>query len=299
MRCRGEATATVCKPNITVFDVRGDGTLKHVSGSTVDFPLGLSPTQVLASPDGKFVFADNFAIPGTTPAQGNTLDAFKLTGQGKLELVSGGVATANVAAPTLIGISVNPKQRIVYGGLVAGSQIAVFTYDKKGALTFVRAVADQGAGPCWTAVSADGKYLYAVNTGSVSVAVYSLKNPLNPVQIQDFALKLPTPPAGQTKAPVGAFEFSLDPSGDVLDVLTTQSTDAALSVSRRGERAAFAVGCFGWDVERAGKCGDVFDDAGAGDGADSGRRDRGERALNIDGHNDHDDDHCHRRNWWN
>ena len=227
---RGDAlqgAAATAAANITVFDVRFDGSLRHVSNSTVNFPIGLSPSQVQASPDGRFVFADNFAIPGTTPPHANELNSFRVTARGTLELVTGGVATANVAAPTLLGIATHPTRPIIYGGLVAGKQIAVFTYDRNGALTFVKAVDDQGAGPCWTTVSADGKFLYVVNTGTVSVGVYSLADPLNPVQIQEFALQQPAPPPDATKAPLGAFEFALDPSGKVLDVLT-QSTSATL-----------------------------------------------------------------------
>ena len=220
------ATATV-GANLTVFEVNKDGSLRHVDNSSVSFPVGLSPSQVEASPDGKFVFSDNFAIPGTTPPLANTLESFRITGNGQLKAVQGGLATANVAAPTLLGITLNPTEPIIYGGLVAGGQIAVFSYDKNGALSFVKAVGDQGAGPCWTTVSADGKYLYAVNTGSVAVAVYSLADPLNPVQIQEFSLQQPAPPAGATKVPDGAFEFALDPSGHVLDVIT-ESTAAGL-----------------------------------------------------------------------
>jgi DNA-binding beta-propeller fold protein YncE len=88
-------------------------------------------------------------------------------------------------------------------------------------------VGDHGAGPCWATVSDDGKFLYIANTGTVSVGVYSLADPLNPVQIQEFALQQPTPPPGAANAPVGAFEFALDPSGNVLDVIT-QSTSPTL-----------------------------------------------------------------------
>jgi 6-phosphogluconolactonase (cycloisomerase 2 family) len=220
------ATATVAA-NITVFKVRDDGSLKHIDNSTVNFPIGLSPSQVEVSRDGKFVFSDNFAIPGTSPAMANTLEAFRITNKGQLESVAGGLVTADVASPTLLGLATHPTQRIIYAGLVASNQIAVFTYDKHGALTFVTAVNDLGGGPCWTTVSDDGKFLYEANTGTVSVAVYSLADPLHPVQIQEFALQQPAPPPGATKAPLGAFEFSLDPSGHVLDVLT-QSTAANL-----------------------------------------------------------------------
>jgi 6-phosphogluconolactonase (cycloisomerase 2 family) len=220
------ATATTAA-NITVFNVRQDGSLKHVNNSTVNFPIGLSPSQVEVSTDGKFVFADNFAIPGTTPPLANTLESFRITNKGQLESVPGGLATADVAAPTLLGIATHPSKPIIYGGLVAGAQVAVFTYDKKGALTFVRAVGDLGGGPCWSTVSSNGKFLYIANTGTNSVAVYSLKDPLNPVQIQEFSIQLPAPPAGAAKPPVGTFEFALDPSGKVLNVLT-QSTAAGL-----------------------------------------------------------------------
>jgi DNA-binding beta-propeller fold protein YncE len=176
---------------------------------------------------------------------------------------------------------------------VGGNQIAVFTYDKKGALTFVKAVADQGAGPCWTAVSADGKYLYAVNTGSVSVGVYSLKDPLNPVQIQDFALKLPAPPAGQAKAPVGAFEFSLDPSGDVLDVLT-QSTDAALSFPQGNALHSLLVASDG-TLSEPGDATTFSTTLVPGTARIQGVA---IVATRLHDHNDHGDDHGRRRHWW-
>ena len=79
---RGDAlqahTATVAG-NYTGFNVNEDGSLSPIAGSTVTLPLGLSPAQTLISPDGKFVFGDNFALPtNPTPPLGNTIDPFRI-----------------------------------------------------------------------------------------------------------------------------------------------------------------------------------------------------------------------------
>jgi len=202
--------------NYTGFNVSDDGVLTPIPNSTVTLPLGLSPSQTLISSDRRFVFGDNFAIPGTTPPLGNTIDPFQIAANGTLQAAPDGPVGPST---TLLGLAAHPTQRIIYGGLTAASRIGVFSYDANGSVTFVRAVSDQGAGPCWVAVSPDGKYLYAANTGSNSVEVYSLANPLNPQQIQDFKLAIPQPPAGATKAPVGTFELAVDPSGRSVDVI--------------------------------------------------------------------------------
>ena len=220
-----QAAAATIAPNYTGFNVNHNGSLTPIPNSTVTLPLGLSPSQTLISPDGKFVFGDNFAIPtNPTPALGDTVDPFQIAADGTLVAAPGGPLGPSPATAVL-GLATNPTQRIIYADLVGASEVGVFTYDASGKLSFVRAVPDQGAGPCWAVVSADGKYLYVSNTGSVSVGVYSLADPLNPVEIQDFKLSLPQPPAGTTKAPVASFELALDPSGKSLDVIT-QTTAA-------------------------------------------------------------------------
>jgi 6-phosphogluconolactonase (cycloisomerase 2 family) len=244
---RGDAlqghTATIA-PNYTGFHVNENGSLTPIANSTVTLPVGLSPAQTLISRDGKFVFGDNFAIPGTTPPLGNTIDPFQIAVDGSLQAAPGGPVGPAVAAPTLLGLAAHPTQRIIYGGLTGGAQIAVFTYDANGSVTFVRAVADKGAGPCWVVVSADGKYLYAANTGSNSVEVYSLADPLNPVQVQDFKVSLPPAPAGATKAPANIFELGLDPSGQSLEVIM-QSTAANLDFPQGNEVHSLTIAADG------------------------------------------------------
>lgn len=169
---RGDAlqgqTATIA-PNYTAFRVHEDGALSPIAGSTVTLPVGLSPAQALISRDGRFLFGDNFAIPGTPPPLGQTIDPFSIQKDGTLEQSPGGPVTAPLTPNVLLGLATHPTQRIIYGGLTGTPGIAVFSYGADGSVKFVTSVPDSGAGPCWITVSANGKYLYASNTGSDSI----------------------------------------------------------------------------------------------------------------------------------
>jgi DNA-binding beta-propeller fold protein YncE len=66
------------------------------------------------------------------------------------------------------------------------------------------------------AVSPDGKFLYTGDTGSDSVGVYSLADPLHPVQLQELFLGGPLTPPGSptgTARETTAFQVAVDPSG--------------------------------------------------------------------------------------
>ncbi len=77
-------------------------------------------------------------------------------------------------------------------------------------------------------MSANGQYLYTVDTGTNSVGVFSLANPLAPVQIQEFVLGGPQNLSGNTSAAreTTDFEFALDPSGNTLYVIDHQTAAA-------------------------------------------------------------------------
>src|SRR5262249_19877452 len=175
-------------PNITVFTIGADGSLIPIPNSTIAFPVDTSPSQNLISRDGRFLFADIFAVPGSTAAQGNTFAPFQIQGDGTLKLAPGGNVGAPVSPSLLLGAAVHPNLTIIYAGLTAANQIGVFTYDETGKLSFLGAAPDQGLAACWVAVSADGRSLYEASTGSNTVGVFSLADPLHPVEIQSFAL---------------------------------------------------------------------------------------------------------------
>jgi hypothetical protein len=208
-------------PNITGFTIESDGSLTPVPGAVVTFPVDTVPSQNLIAASGRLLFADIFAVPGSTAAEGNTLAPFQIEADGTLQAAPGGPVGAPATPPLLLGSVVNPNQNIIYSGLTGAREVAVFTFDATGKLTFVTAVPDQGAGPCWADVSKDGKFLYIGNTGTNSIGVFSLADPLNPIQIQEFKLGGPLAPPGSPPGTLetNSFQIALDPSGRSLYVI--------------------------------------------------------------------------------
>ena len=124
---------------------------------------------------------------------GGLLQSFRVANDGTLkqnppQALPDSVFTGLTGAHLPLGMRTHPSQQILYVDITPISQVAVYSYDEKGVLSFVRTVADSGAAPCWAVVNHSGTRLYATNTGDNSIAVYDLKDPLNPVQIQHFVM---------------------------------------------------------------------------------------------------------------
>jgi len=224
-----QGQAGTIAPTITVFNIRQNGVLTQDLAATTTLPVGLSPSQVLISSTSRLAFLDTF----TPPPLNNVTDAnevlpFQIAADGALIPVSSGGVGAPVTPPLLLGLAQNPTENIIYAGLTGANQVGVFTFDGAGNLKLVGTVPVEGSGPCWTLVSANGKFLYTVDTGTNSVGVFSLADPLHPVQIQEFVLGGPQNSTGDPTAAreTTDFEFALDPSGKTLYVIDHQ-TDAA------------------------------------------------------------------------
>jgi 6-phosphogluconolactonase (cycloisomerase 2 family) len=220
---RGDVTANqdgTVAPNYTGFSINDDGSLTPIAGSTVTLPVGTSPAQALVSRTGRFLFADIFGIPGNPAPQSNTIAPLVIRPDGSLELATGGNISAPVDPPLLLGTASHPTLNILYAGLTGANEIGVFTYNETGRLEFVTAVPDLGAAACWCVVSVDGQYLYVATTGTDSIGVFSLADPLHPVQIEELALRHGLGDGQQT----ADFQIALDPSGQSLYVVN-QSTN--------------------------------------------------------------------------
>ena len=150
------------------------------------------------------------------------MSTFRIGADGRLTAAPGGPASEGVNAPILLGAAANPNYNIVYTGFTSAGQIGVFTYDETGRTNFVGTSTGTGAAPCWCTISADGSLLYVADTGSDSVSVFSLADPLHPVQLQELALGGPRGTPGGPRTAV--FEIAIDPTGKFLFAVT-QSTD--------------------------------------------------------------------------
>lgn len=228
-----EPAGPAIAPNITIYKVLRTGRLRLVQENAVSFSAaqGSAPSQVLASPDGRTLFADRlFIAPDPPPGEDNQLDAFTIDPvQGTLTRVGAPAGPNNLpplSSPAIEGLATHPKQRIVYGGLPLSNGISTFTYDNAGALTYVGSQPNSGVETCWLLVDREGDYLYTSNSQSNTVTVYSLEDPLVPRQIQVLVLDPPRLAPGQANGRFASLphQFALDPTGERLYVVNQQST---------------------------------------------------------------------------
>src|ERR1700752_1384741 len=176
-------------PNYTTFSVSRNGALTPIPGSTVSVAYGSSPSQALIASRGSVVFGADFL--------GGLLQSFHLEGNGRLsqnppQAVPDSVFTGQTAPHGPLGMRTHPNLAILYVDITLINEVAVYTYNGRGNLSFVRAVADSGAAPCWAVVNRAGTRLYATNTGDNSIEVYDLTDPFNPVDIQHFVMDATT-----------------------------------------------------------------------------------------------------------
>jgi 6-phosphogluconolactonase (cycloisomerase 2 family) len=243
--------------NYTVFRVSSTGHLSAVPHSTVavlnppdtgaggvPIPIppflatGPTPTSMVASADGRFMFG--------TELFGNRIDVMSVQQNGRLTQVASvtppvldppppawigfvlpsvipGVVTPNLNLP--LNAATHPSKSILYVNEVAYTQIGVYTWDKNGALTYVRGALNAGPGlpvpgfaPCWNIISPNAKFMYVMNGLTNSVTTFSLADPLNPAPIQHLGLTGGAGGIRIVESSDGKFVYGLShPMGPVLD----------------------------------------------------------------------------------
>ena len=184
-------------PNYTGFTIETNGRLTPIPGSTVPVVAGGSPSQVLASNDGRLLFGADFLAPLAQPGIGS-LRSFRINADGTLTQPATSplalpAGPAN-APPLPLGLYTHPTQNILYVGFVTRKQLGVYNFDaQSGALSFLRAVPNSGLEICWIRTTASGTRLYTVNNITNSVSFYDNSAPTQPVEMQHFVLKDPGP----------------------------------------------------------------------------------------------------------
>lgn len=231
------------RPNYTVLRVDQKGRLTPLPDSTVRLNRGDTPTQGVLSPDGRFLFGNNFfarpyegALAPFLPARSSELESFRIRNDGRLERVAGfpqalPVEEAMFVKPEArysLGLQVHPTRRILYVGFLLGFKLGVYTYNNAGVLQFVRAAPLSDQGICWIVINKDRTRLYASNAITNSISVLNIENPLRPFQIQSLSLKLeddaPTGPFPPVAFAATAFQIALSPDSDTLYVKTQDTT---------------------------------------------------------------------------
>lgn len=223
-------------PNITTLRINNDGILSPVAGGTVELPAGVQPTQAMVSPDGKHLFNINLfefpfppppGFPPFAPPYASRLVSYNINPNGTLTEADS--ETAPTPPPYILGMDVHPTEKILYAGYVLGAAMGTYTYNDAGQLTYVgsSSIGTDDFGICWIEVSSDGKYAYSSNSTTDTISVFSLADPLHPVEIQSVLLNGPRGSVPQP-APVlfgtTPFQLELDPENDFLYVVNHETT---------------------------------------------------------------------------
>ena len=165
------ANAGPADSNYAGFRLASSGSLTPVPGSTVALPAAAQPGDVLFNGTGTKLIGTRV---GTSQ-----IDSFTVGLSGRLTAAPGSPFTAQGLGPFGSQFRpTNPGQLFVsnaHNGTGLGT-VSAFTDSRTGVLTPVGSspVPDQQTAPCWVTISPDGRYLFAVNTGSGTISRYSI-----------------------------------------------------------------------------------------------------------------------------
>jgi 6-phosphogluconolactonase (cycloisomerase 2 family) len=141
-----------------------------------------------------------------------------------------GAAAGKPHHPFGVGILPSAAQRIVYVSYPLAQQLAVYSFDTLGQLTFLRAVPNAGKAACWIAINNAGTRLYTSNAISGDISVFDIgTDATNPRQIQTLSI---TAIAGSANVNGNPWHLSLDPANQFLYVLTPR--DLAITPAGQG-----------------------------------------------------------------
>jgi 6-phosphogluconolactonase len=214
--------------NYTGFRLREGGALVPLAGSTVPLPDGSQPGDVLFNPTGSNLVG---ARVGTS-----LIDSFSVGRNGRLTPAAGSPSLAQGPGPFGSEFRpTNPVQLFVsnaHGGAGNGT-VSAFTVSRDGTLTSIGSspFADLQTAPCWVEISHDGRYLFAVNTGSSSISTYAI-TPRGALDLLESA------PLNGGSA-LGAEDARLAPDGRSLWVVDTKADEVSGLSVRGGKRVEF------------------------------------------------------------
>jgi 6-phosphogluconolactonase (cycloisomerase 2 family) len=205
--------------NYTGFTFNAGGHLRPLAGSTVSLPDSAQPGDVLFNPTGT-------TLVGTRVGT-SQIDSFIVGTGGLLTAAASSPAPAQAFGPFGSEFRpTDPSQLYVTNAHQGPSLGSVSAFSVAGDATLSSIGSspfkNTQSGTCWIEISHDGRFLFAVNTGSGSISRYSIE--------ADGSLTLlgNTPLAGTG---VGAVDARLSPDGATLFV----------DESAAGAVAAFAV----------------------------------------------------------
>ena len=162
--------------NYTGFTLADDGRLTPLSGSTVPLPPTALPGDILFNGTGKNLIGIEV---GTTDPSTFLIDSFLVGADGRLTPASGSPFPAEAAGPFGSEFSPTAPHHLyvsnAHGGAGNGS-VSAFSVNPNAKVKSIGGspYANGETAPCWVEISHDGRYLFAVNTGSTTISSYRI-----------------------------------------------------------------------------------------------------------------------------
>ncbi|HUA07416.1 MAG TPA: beta-propeller fold lactonase family protein [Solirubrobacteraceae bacterium] len=157
--------------NYTGFILSASGRLYPIPGSTVTLPAGSGPGEIVLN-------GDNTKLAGMR-VNTSLIDSFTVDRSGRPHAAPGSPYAAQGLGPFGSQFRpTNPNQLFVdnaHNGTGLGT-VSAFTDLPNGALSPIGGspFADLQTAPCWQVISPDGRYLYALDTGSAEISTYAI-----------------------------------------------------------------------------------------------------------------------------
>jgi 6-phosphogluconolactonase len=155
----------------TGFTIGRDGQLNPIAGSTVTLPTGSGPGEIVLN-------GNNTRLAGME-VDSSLIDSFTLDRGGRPHAAPGSPYAAEGLGPFGSQFRpTDPDQLFVdnaHNGAGLGT-VSAYTDLPDGTLSPIGAspFADFQTAPCWQVISPDGRYLYALDTGSGEISTYAI-----------------------------------------------------------------------------------------------------------------------------
>jgi hypothetical protein len=163
--------------NYTGFRLRNDGVLKPLSGSTVPLPATALPGDILFNGTGTNLIGVEV---GTADPSTFLIDSYRVRENGRLAAAAGSPFPAEAPGPFGSEFSPTDPHHLyvsnAHGGTGNGS-VSAFSASANGKLESLEGspYRDGQTAPCWVEISHDGRYLFAVDTGSTTISSYRIR----------------------------------------------------------------------------------------------------------------------------
>jgi 6-phosphogluconolactonase (cycloisomerase 2 family) len=175
-------------PNYSAFTIDAAGKLTQVSDGKFETAKGSSPSNVLVSHDGKFLFGTDFLGAMLAPPVG-TLRSFAISNPGTLTPAEGTPYVVPGPKGTALGLWQHPSANVLYAGNPLQGKVNVYAVNATNGALALQTSIPAGKAACWIRTTKDGKRMYVLNSGDNTVTIYNSSNALSPILIQTLELK--------------------------------------------------------------------------------------------------------------